>query len=197
MKPINKGCTKSRKQLLYLLSIMALLFFYTACNDSNSGIDIAWKYVNDKAYQEIVNNPDYKELKTETGPSGVYYKAIGYQSEANTVNPLQTSTVKVLYYGAYYDGTVFDLGSRMYDDNGELVEQDPPYSQSFSIAGTIRGFSFALQNMTVGDEWDIWIPYWLGYGETGYINTSTGQVLIKGYTTLHYVVKLVEIIQYP
>jgi FKBP-type peptidyl-prolyl cis-trans isomerase len=159
---------------------------------------MAWKNANDKAYQEIVDKPDYKEIKTKSGPSGVYYKPLDSISQMKGIeHPLHTSKVKVLYYGAYYDGTVFDAGSRIYNDKGELTEQTPPAPKSFLTSGTIRGFSFALQNMVVGDVWDIWIPYWLGYGETGYINPSTGQVQIKAYSVLHFVVELVEITQYP
>jgi peptidylprolyl isomerase/FKBP-type peptidyl-prolyl cis-trans isomerase FklB len=182
------------KHLLYLLSI-ALLCSYAACNDSDSGTDRNWKDANDKAYREIVDNPDYTELKTATGPSGVYYKVI--KSGEGTECPLHTSQIKALYYGAYYNGSIFDTGSYVSDDRKELVEPDPVAPKTFSTNGTIRGFSFALQNMHVGDKWDIWIPYWLGYGETGYINTVTGETLIKGYTTLHFVLELVEIIQYP
>jgi FKBP-type peptidyl-prolyl cis-trans isomerase len=182
------------KQLLYLL-LAGLLFSYTACSDDTSGVDLAWKEANEKAYQKIAEDSDYKELKTETGPSGIYYKVI--EAGTETERPIQTSNVKVLYHGMYYDDTVFDKGTCIYNDKGELVERDPAQPVQFSTSGVIRGFSFALQNMVVGDRWDIWIPYYLGYGESGNINSTTGQVTIKGYTTLHFVVELIEIIQYP
>ncbi|MDR1436981.1 MAG: FKBP-type peptidyl-prolyl cis-trans isomerase [Candidatus Symbiothrix sp.] len=182
------------KHLFYLLPF-ALLLLAPGCSDDSSSLDPAWKSANDEAYRKITTTPGYGELKTPAGPSGIYYKVI--KTGEGTEHPIQTSSVKALYYGAYYDGTVFDAGSYIFNDMRELVEPDPAVPKLLSTKGTIRGFSFALQNMAAGDKWDIWIPYWLGYGETGYINTSTGETLIKAYTTLHFVVELVEIIQYP
>jgi FKBP-type peptidyl-prolyl cis-trans isomerase len=42
--------------------------------------------------------------------------------------------------------------------------------------------------MQVGDKWEIWIPWMLGYGETG--NNS-----IPGYTTLVFEIELLEIVE--
>jgi FKBP-type peptidyl-prolyl cis-trans isomerase len=172
------------KHVLYLLST-ALFFSFAACSD-NDETDIAWKNANDEAYRKTAADTiTFKELKTETGPSGVYYKVIN-SGDQSSETPLQTSKVKVLYKGSYYDGAVFDLGTSL---TGTPAE--------FLVAGTVRGFSFALQNMVVGDRWEIWIPYWLGYGYAGSINSTTGQTVIKGYTTLVFDVELVEFIQYP
>jgi FKBP-type peptidyl-prolyl cis-trans isomerase len=173
------------KHILYLLSIV-LLCSYAACSDSDT-IDVAWKNANDKAYQETAADTiNFKELKTKSGPSGIYYKIIESGDRQEAVSPFQTSKVKVLYKGAYHDGNVFDLGTSL---TGTPAE--------FSVDGTVRGFSFALQNMVAGDKWEIWIPYWLGYGYTGYISSTTGETLIKGYSTLIFEVELVEITLYP
>jgi FKBP-type peptidyl-prolyl cis-trans isomerase len=106
------------------------------------------------------------------------------KSGTGTEHPIQTSKVKVLYKGLYYDKTIFDAGS---GQSGVPVE--------FSTGGTVRGFSFALQNMVVGDRWEIWIPYYLGYGAGGYTDYY-GNALIKGYSTLIFDVELVSFTQY-
>jgi FKBP-type peptidyl-prolyl cis-trans isomerase len=170
------------KQLLYLISAV-LVFALTSCSSDNS-VDEVWRDANIQAYNSITKNSSYKELKTESGPSGVYYKV--FKSGEGDEHPLQTSKVKVLYKGSYYDGSVFDNGSSL---NGIPVE--------FSITSTVRGFSFAVQNMVVGDHWEIWIPYYLGYGYSDYTDPSTYQVLVKGYTTLVFNVELISITQYP
>jgi len=176
------------KNLRYLLTIFGLITILGACSNNND-ID-AWKEANTNAYDAITKDPSYRSLQTETGPTGVYYKVIN--SGTGTEYPLQTSSVKVFYKGTYYDGTVFDSGT---GDTGVPAE--------FQLSGqnTIRGFSFALQNMVVGDKWEIWIPYYLGYGISGYTVTDyyTGsyQTLVKGYTTLIFEVELVSITQYP
>ncbi|MCL1934004.1 MAG: FKBP-type peptidyl-prolyl cis-trans isomerase [Candidatus Azobacteroides sp.] len=171
------------KNLLYLFIISALFVSFGACKNDDKADD-AWREANTDAYEAITKNPAYQALQTETGPTGVYYKVI--QSGTGTEYPLQTSNVEVLYKGTYYDGTVFDSGT-----SGSGVPME------LSLGSLIRGFSFALQNMTVGDKWEIWVPYYLGYGESGYYNSSTGQTIIQGYTTLVFEVELVSITLYP
>ena len=170
------------RNLFYLLTFTATILSFNACKD-NSDID-AWREANISAYQAITRNWEYRELKTETGPTGVYYKVI--KSGTGTEYPIQTSKVKVLYKGSFYEGTVFDPGT---SGNDVPVE--------FFLTSTVRGFSFAVQNMVVGDKWEIWIPYYLGYGIDGQYDYYSGRTLIKGYTTLVFEVELVSITQYP
>ena len=175
------------KKIFYLLIISASIGIFGACNKKNDDIE-AWQEANTNAYEAITKNPEYKALHTSTGPEGVYYKVI--KSGTGIESPIQTSKVKVLYKGTYYDGSVFDAGS---SGNNIPVE--------FTTGSTVRGFSFALQNMVVGDKWEIWIPYYLGYGAAGYTVSDyysySYQTIIKGYTTLVFEVELVSITQYP
>jgi FKBP-type peptidyl-prolyl cis-trans isomerase len=170
------------KNIYYVFLFAALSVSFSACN--STAADDAWQTANTNDYQAPTKKPDFKKLLTTTGPSGVYYKVI--QSGTGTEYPFQTSNVKVLYKGCYYDGTVFDTGS---SQNNIPVE--------FNLGSVVRGFSFALQNMVVGDKWEIWIPYYLGYGAAGYTDPNTYQLIIKGYTTLVFTVELVSITQYP
>jgi len=171
------------KNILFLLLLAALTVSFNACqNNDNSS---AWKEANTNAYNEITKNPDYSEIQTETGPTGVYKKVIS--SGTGTEHPFQTSEVKILYKGTYYDGTTFDVGSSQSNAPIEFA----------SVAQTVRGFSFALQQMVVGDHWEIWIPYYLGYGANDYYDPTTYQLVAKGYTTLVFDVQLVSITLYP
>ena len=170
------------KNLFYTLMFAILITSLSGCRNNENVNE--WKEANTNAYEAIAKNPAYKELRTETGPSGVYYKII--DSGTGTEYPFQTSNVKVLYKGTYYDGVVFDTGS---SGNNIPIE--------FSLSSVVRGFSFALQNMVVGDKWEIWIPYYLGYGLDGYYDSYTYQLIIKGYTTLVFEVELVSITQHP
>ncbi|MDR1631409.1 MAG: FKBP-type peptidyl-prolyl cis-trans isomerase, partial [Dysgonamonadaceae bacterium] len=134
------------KQLIYLTISLFAAFSFTSCNDDK--IDEVWKDANEKAYSEIKANTEYKDVRSffhledGTGPLGVYFKEL--KKGEGTEHPLQTSSVKVLYEGKYYDGTYFDAGS---SSSNVPVE--------FSVAATVRGFSYALQNMVVGDKWEI------------------------------------------
>ena len=173
------------KKLFYLLLISLISFTLVTCNDDDDDLK-GWKEENEVAYNAIAEKSAYKEIETESGPSGVFYKALPNDKEKGLENPLQTSSVKVLYKGMYYDGSIFDAGT----GDGEVPTE-------FSTAGTVRGFSYALQNMVVGDKWEIWIPWYLGYGNSGSVDPYTGRTVIKGYTTLVFEVELVEITQYP
>jgi len=177
------------KNLFYLLLFAVLFVSFFGCNNNNDNVNEAWRTANTNAYDSIAKLSDYHALQTtdKTGPTGVYYKII--QSGAGTVHPLQTSEVKVLYQGTYYDQkTFFDKGT---GQSGE------PTTLPLFGTNVIRGFSFALQQMVVGDKWEIWIPYYLGYGATGLISQTTYQTLIQGYTTLVFTVELVDITLYP
>jgi len=174
------------KNLLFLLAIAALSVSFNACNKDNS--TTAWKEANINYYNDSIakNSAVYTEIQTETGPSGVYKRVIN--SGTGTEHPLQTSKVKVLYYGTYYDKTIFDIGT---------LQSNVPVEFSLGGQNVVRGFSFALQQMVVGDSWEIWIPYYLGYGSTDYMSPTTYQVICKAYTTLGFHVELVGITQYP
>jgi len=172
------------KNLLFLLCITALGISFHSCNNGNSSS--AWKNANMNAYDAITKNPDYSEVLTASGPTGVYKKVIN--SGTGTEYPFQTSKVKVLYQVTYYDGTTFDVGTSQSNTPAE-----------FSLGGqsVVRGFSFALQQMVVGDKWEIWVPYYLGYGASDYYDPTTYQLVCKGYTTLIFQVELVSITEYP
>jgi FKBP-type peptidyl-prolyl cis-trans isomerase len=183
------------KNLLYLLSISILLLPFNACKSDK---DDPWQEANSAAYEAITKNPSYEPLLSPAGPTGVYYHVI--QTGTGTEHPLQTSSVKVLYQGSYYDGTIFDYGSTQSGVPQELVVNGTLIMNGVKYSGTTiaRGLSFALQNMVVGDKWEIWIPYYLAYGVGDYYDTSTTyQLLFKAYSTLVYEVELVSITQYP
>lgn len=78
----------------------------------------------------------YEVIKTGTGPK-----------------PTAENTVKVHYHGTTIDGKVFDSSV----DRGEPV--------TFGLTQVIKGWTEALQLMTVGSKWKIYIPSELGYGE--------------------------------
>ncbi|QTH63686.1 FKBP-type peptidyl-prolyl cis-trans isomerase [Psychrosphaera ytuae] len=84
--------------------------------------------------------------------SGLQYEVI---TEGSGEKPTAASTVKTHYHGTLIDGTVFDSSY----DRGEPVE--------FPVGGVIKGWTEALQLMSVGSKWRLTIPYQLAYGEQG------------------------------
>ena len=160
------------KKIFYLLLIPLFFGIFQSCSkDDNSGTD--WRTENEAYIAKIQSNPQYKEVSVPQGPGSVYVlkDTIG----SGTILPLYTSTVKVRYKGTLIDGTVFD------DASDRTVE--------LSVSGVVPGFAVALQNMRVGDKWEVHIPWQLGYG------TNSPSSVIPSYSALIFVVELIEISQ--
>jgi FKBP-type peptidyl-prolyl cis-trans isomerase FklB len=107
-------------------------------------------------------------------PSGLQYKVL---VKGNGEVPLEDQKVQVNYEGRLIDGTVFDSSARHDDKPTE-----------FKPNQVIKGWSEALTMMSVGSKWQLFIPYYLAYG-----NRSAGE--IKPYSTLIFDVELVGIVK--
>jgi FKBP-type peptidyl-prolyl cis-trans isomerase FklB len=59
-----------------------------------------------------------------------------------------------------------------------------------SPSNCVDGFATALQNMHIGDRWQVTIPYQLGYGTSDY-SSSGSTVMIPGYSNLIFDITLV------
>jgi FKBP-type peptidyl-prolyl cis-trans isomerase len=162
---------KVRKTIFLLAGLAALTF--AACGDTGSSTE--WQTKNQEAYDSIKASPDWLELETIDGPTGVYYKDLtDPEAEVGVEYPIETSSVTINYTGWYYTGTVFDSGRK----------------SVFNVNSLVRGFGAALQQMRVGQKWEVCIPYYLGYG-------ISGTTVIQGYTTLFYEIELLQLTKHP
>lgn len=119
----------------------------------------------DSIMTELAKDSTYK--KTE---SGLLYRVL---EEGSGKCPTTTDEVTFHYEGRLTDGKVFDSN----------YDRDPytcPASQ------LVKGFTEALTMMTPGSEWEVVIPFHLGYGVRG----SAGS--IPQYATLIFKIKLVK-----
>ncbi|MFT6267723.1 MAG: FKBP-type peptidyl-prolyl cis-trans isomerase FklB [Alphaproteobacteria bacterium] len=105
--------------------------------------------------------------------SGLQYEVL---TQATGDKPTADSTVRVHYHGTLMDGTVFDSSY----DRGQPAE--------FPVGGVIKGWTEALQLMSVGDKLRIYVPHDLAYGEQG------AGAAIGPFSTLIFDVELLEII---
>ena len=87
-----------------------------------------------------------------TTESGLQYLIL---SEGKGNNPTLNDNVTVHYHGTLIDGTIFDSS----------VDRKQP--ATFPLNGVIPGWQEALQMMSVGSKWKIFIPSELAYGESG------------------------------
>jgi FKBP-type peptidyl-prolyl cis-trans isomerase FklB len=106
-------------------------------------------------------------------PSGLQYEIL---AEGNGTKPKATDKVKCHYHGTLLNGTVFDSS----------VQRGQP--AVFGVNQVIKGWVEALQLMTVGSKWRLFIPPELAYGEQGAGGT------IEPYSTLIFDVELLGIV---
>jgi len=95
-----------------------------------------------------------KQPGVQTLPDGLQYKIVS-SGPADGEKPRAQDEVKVNYEGSLITGEVFDASAK---HGGPQV---------FPLEGVATGFSEALQLMRPGDDWIIWLPPQLGYGDQG------------------------------
>lgn len=105
-------------------------------------------------------------------PSGLQYKVI---KEGTGRRPKATDSVKCHYEGFLTDGTLFD---------SSLQRGEPAV---FGLQQVIAGWTEGLQLMQEGAKYRFFIPYMLGYGESG-----AGQS-IPPYSALVFDVELIKV----
>ena len=129
---------------------------------SESVIEEGKKFLLDNAKRNEVTTLEsglqYEILKTGEGPK-----------------PSLNDQVTTHYHGTLIDGTVFDSSV----DRGEPA--------TFPVSGVIKGWTEALQLMSVGSKWKLFVPYDLAYGERG------AGPQIGPFTTLVFEVELIKI----
>ena len=169
----------------------------SSCSEENTGEE---EYANWQARNELflasiatdsMQNGGWERYKkysldqTTEGKASeyVYVKKIDHSGES-TVMPNFTDSVRVIYQGrllpskSYSQGYVFD-GTV----NGEYSVKTA-YTSRQLVSNMIDGYSTALQHMTVGDHWRIYIPSELGYGVSGSTKIPGCSVLIFEVTLL-------------
>lgn len=107
-------------------------------------------------------------------PSGLQYEVM---VEGAGRKPSATDKVRCHYEGTLVNGTVFDSSYR----RGEPAV--------FGVNQVIQGWVEALQLMSEGSKWRLYIPYDLAYGEHG----AGGA--IPPYSALIFDVELIEIVK--
>ena len=124
----------------------------------------------------LANNS--KQPGVVTLPGGLQYKIVT-SGPADGPKPRVQDEVKVNYEGRLATGTrdIFDSSFK----RGEPAV--------FGLEGIIEGWTEALQLMHPGDEWILWVPPALGYGEQG-------QGPIPGNSVLEFRIQLLGVLKH-
>ncbi|WP_455584870.1 FKBP-type peptidyl-prolyl cis-trans isomerase [Bacteroides sp.] len=191
---------------IYLLPILLLALVFVSCEETKEvSVYDNWQARNeafiDSLYNEyttkadrggldsihLLSAPDdyifYKKktpvTDTPVNPDNIYEYIDGYVAEPD-LRPYYTDSVYV-----YYKGSLI-IGSRF----GGFTGANPTAFDSpskFNVTGVVTGWTEILQRMSVGERWEVYIPWKYGYG-------SNGNGSILGYTTLVYDMQLYSIL---
>ena len=181
--------------------LVVMLFTLAACSDDDENeivIDEAWKEINlaafDARLQDAKTDTSLLTINSESGNGQIICKILKKGEGTETI--YYTSKVNCYYKGCFVtnedgevvadrdsvltQGEVFDSRLRENGDDKVLFEVDD--------SGLRDGFATALQHMHEGDIWEVWMPYQLGYGVSGYDD-------IKPYTTLVFQIEVTDIVE--
>ena len=179
-------------KLLLFFTLTALVFASCSKDDET---DTRWKDANEAAFEKISTSSGYKTIESQSKNGSIAYRVI---KSGEGATPLYTQIVKVLYTG-WYKRVDWNKEDIYTNEDGIKIRNkfifDSTANRSdvpaeFRVSGVVDGFTTALQHMKVGDKWEVWMPWRLGYGPNG--KTQAG---ILGFTTLVFEVELLEILK--
>lgn len=136
----------SLRTIMIPLVVLVLGFFslpFVMAKSGSSDQTLGAKFLMDNAKKEGV----------VTLPSGLQYRVIKAGSEGP--HPTINDSVTVHYEGRLVTGKIFDSSYQ----RGEPA--------TFPVSGVIKGWTEALQLMTPGAVWELYIPSNLAYGSRG------------------------------
>ncbi|MCR5312061.1 MAG: FKBP-type peptidyl-prolyl cis-trans isomerase [Bacteroidaceae bacterium] len=135
--------------------------------------------LNDSVESVSPNNNHFIYIHKEAAGKGTY-------------SPIYNDSIRVHYLGrlipstSYPQGYIFGKSYSTY-----VLNENTDVPTLMAVSQNIVGFATATLNMVEGDQWKVYIPYYLGYGETDNSTTS-----IPGYSTLIFDIKLAKIYKY-
>jgi len=157
-----------------VIVVLAAALALAACGKADSQ-ETAKAAAEATAY--LATNAKAEGVKTL--PSGLQYKIVR-SGPADGLRPAPQDEVKVHYEGKLLSGHVFDSS----------YERGSP--AAMPLAALIPAWQEALQLMRPGDEWVLYVPPALGYGEEG-----AGGGEIPGNSLLIFRIELIGVLPGP
>lgn len=147
---------------------------YTETQNKVNGGDTSWKIYKSYSIEDSLKsspNTDYILVNVQTAGTG-------------SGSPIFSDSVRVRYTGQLLPSTSYPQGYIFDTTNKNEASNTTAGVADFKVSGLTSGFATALQHMHIGDEWNVYIPWTLGYGESG----STP---IPGYSVLKFKIQLI------
>lgn len=179
-----------KSKLTILITLFSLVLLSCSKDDET---DTIWKENNEAAFSKTANSTEYKMIQSPSKNGSIAYKVLSSTNEGGD-SPLYTDEVKVRYTG-WFKSVDWNKPDTYTNEEGRKIKNKYIFDTTddragvpsiFKVSKVVDGFSTALQHMKVGDKWEVWIPWRLGYG-------AMGQNPIPEYTTLVFEIELIEI----
>lgn len=198
---------------IYLLPLLLLSLVFVACNETEEPSKYDnWRERNEAfidSLQRVVDSKSDPELEylvyAKNKKYNIFYKKL--KNVPDGQRPVFTSTVSVFYRGMlinekvfteaalpkyytklYKQLDVFDSNT-MSDDDPTVFDSPATWAVNSFYSGGVPAWTDILQNMRVGERWEVYIPWQVAYGESG-----SGSIL--GYSTLIFDMILLRIDKY-
>jgi peptidylprolyl isomerase/FKBP-type peptidyl-prolyl cis-trans isomerase FklB len=159
-----------------LIPVLAAVLALAGCNKGGGDpAEMAKSAAEAKAFMTT----NAKVEGVQTLPSGLQYKIVR-SGPATGLKPGPQDEVKVHYEGKLLSGKIFDSSY----DRGQPAAMPLP--------ALIPAWKEALQLMRPGDEWILFVPPEMGYGEEG-----AGGGEIPGNSVLIFRIELIDVLPAP
>jgi len=193
----------TRKAMFLLpLFVAALALSLSACSESDNTVEEYpnWENKNatywDSLYtatQTKVNNGDtsWKIIKSfsiedtlKSSPKTDYIIVNVQTAGKGSGCPIYTDSVRVRYTGRLLPSTSYPSGYIFDTTNYNNAADSISGVADFKVSGLTSGFATAVQHMHIGDIWEVYIPWTLGYG-------TEASSSIPAYSVLKFRIQLV------
>jgi FKBP-type peptidyl-prolyl cis-trans isomerase FklB len=146
---------------------------YTATQSKISAGDTSWKIIKSFSVEDTLSSPntDYIIANVQTAGTG-------------SGCPIYTDSVRVRYTGRLLPSTSYPSGYIFDTTNYNNAADSISGVADFKVSGLTSGFATAVQHMHIGDIWEVYIPWTLGYG-------TEASSSIPAYSVLKFRIQLV------
>lgn len=148
-----------------ILSLLLVIVLISGCKRENW---LDWKMQN-----ELWLAQNAKKEGVVTTPTGLQYKCIDPGLNNGSARPDNAKIVTIDYTGQLINDYVFDSA------DGAVIQ----------VSSVVAGFAEGLKKMHQQGIYDFYIPYYLGYGQSG-SGTEGTERFIPPYSTLIFRVHL-------
>ena len=184
IRNIIAGSRNAASKYFFFIMALAGIISMTSCSESDEEEEFAnWQSKNESYFTQIYTQaetaiksgdnswkiiPVYSKDATAAKYMSDYIVAHVETEGTGTESPIYSDQVRVHYRGNFIPSKSHSNGFQFDSSWTGEYNLKTMMPSSFSVSGTILGFTTALMNMHKGDRWTVYVPYNLAYGTSDY-----------------------------